>query len=168
MNELLQRRLVGALVLFVAAFGLASLLPDAPAPVRPEGVQVVTYDLNAGQAPAESPTPKASAAPPAGTVVAPPQPRTAVQLQESLSLSSTQSWYVQVGSFENQANARSVLTRLHQMDSPVSIQPVQVGKTLWYRVRVGPYPAEAPAQKSLDAIRKKGFNGARLVRPDSS
>lgn len=159
MNELLQRRLVGALVLFVAAFGLASLLPDAPAPVRPEGVQVVTYDLNTGQAPAESPAPEASAAPP---------PRTAVQLQESLSLSSTQSWYVQVGSFENQANARSVLTRLHQMDSPVSIQPVQVGKTLWYRVRVGPYPAEAPAQKALGAIRKKGFNGARLVRPDSS
>ena len=162
-NEVLQRRLVGALVLFALAFVLASLLPDTHTPVRSGSAQVVTYDLSTGLQLDEGPSGAADLSP----EIPPPQPRTAVQLQESPALGSSESWYVQVGSFENQANARSVLVKLYQMGLPTAIQSVQAGKTLWYRVRVGPYPKEAQAQEALGAVHRQGYAGAKLVRPGS-
>lgn len=164
MNEVLQRRLTGALVLFALAFVLASLLPDARKTGRSGDTQVVTYDLGTGLRLDESQLAAAEEIP---EVVPAPPPRTAVQLQESLALGSAETWFVQIGSFENEANARAVLVKLKQSRMPTSIQSVQVGKGLWYRVRVGPYPAEAHAQDALGAIRRQGYSGAKLVRPES-
>ena len=165
-NEVLQRRLVGALVLFALAFVLASLLPDTHTPVRSGSAQVVTYDLSTGLQLDEGPSGTSGAAD-LSPEIPPPQPRTAVQLQESPVLGSSESWYVQVGSFENQTNARSVLVKLYQMGLPTAIQSVQVGKTLWYRVRVGPYQKESLAKDALGAIHRKGYAGAKLMRPGS-
>lgn len=171
MNEVLQRRLAGALVLFALVFVLASLLPDARPPARHGGAQVVTYDLGTGL-----PLDPAlvTAGNPGGTHgaaetpdVPASQPRTAIQLRESPVLGSIKSWFVQVGSFESEANARSVLVKLQQSGLPTAIQPVQVGKVLWYRVRIGPYPGEDQAQDVLGAIRRQGYGGAKLIRPGS-
>jgi cell division septation protein DedD len=166
MNEVLQRRLTGALVLFLLAFVLASLLPDVRTTGRSGNTQVVTYDLGTGLQLDESPPAPVEEEVPENPP-APPPSRTAVQLQESPALSSVETWFVQVGSFEDEANARRVLVKLKQLRMPTSIQSVQVGKGLWYRVRVGPYPAEAHAQEALGTIRRQGYSGAKLVRPES-
>lgn len=163
MTEVLQRRLVGALVLIALALVLASLLPDVHAPARHDGARVVTYDLGTGlrldegspAPPRETPAPSAA------------QARSPIQLQESLALSSDTSWYAQVGSFENQANAHAAQARLRQYGLPATIQAVRVGEVQWYRVRVGPYPAEKQAQNALGMIRRKGYDGAKLVRPET-
>lgn len=163
MSEVLQRRLVGALVLIALAFVFASLLPDTHTPVRHDGARVVTYDLGTGLRLDEgSPAPSKEAPAPSAA-----QPRSPIQLQESLALSSGTSWYAQVGSFENQANAHTVLARLRQSGLPATIQAVRVGEVLWYRVRVGPYPAEKQAQNALGMIRRQGYDGAKLVRPET-
>ncbi len=161
MDDVLRRRLTGALVLLGLAFALAALLPDTHRPVRSTdgGQQVVTYDLSTGLPVAEQP--RQSATPDAAAT--PEPPRTALQLQESLALSPADSWYVQVGSFEDPVNARSVLVKLYQLGMPTAIQSVQVKKDLWYRVRVGPYALESKARDALVAIRQQGYREAKLV-----
>ncbi len=180
MNEVLQRRLVGALVLLVLAFVLAALLPDARTPYQSGGAPVVTYDLSTGmlldESPAaaeesgvneETPAPSALAQGETETPDVPaPETPAEIQPQESQAPVPSESWFVQVGSFENEANARAVLVKLYQLKMPTAIQSVRVGKALWFRVRVGPYPAEEPAQKALGTIRRQGYDGARLMRPE--
>lgn len=170
MDEVLKRRLLGAAVLLLAAFGLASLLPD-PAHVDPaRDGRVVTYDLATGKpvaVPSEAPT----AAP--GDVsraeapeAAPHAARPALKVDETLGAGRDQ-WYVQVASFENEANAQKARQALYDASLPATVQAVRVGKTLWHRVRVGPYPDEAGAQRALATVRKQGYPLARLVRPET-
>jgi DedD protein len=181
MDEALMRRLIGAATLLLVAFVLAALLPD---PESPEGEgAVVAYDLRTGlpigpaepvPAPVEHPPtlkpveklePRAaeSALAPAAT---PPLPRPALKVDESLGQPG--GWFVQVGSFSSQANARGALQTLFGMGLPTVIQSVAVGKVLWYRVRVGPYPAEGAALAVLAQVRKKGFTTAKLVKPEAA
>ena len=186
MDEVLARRLLGAAAILAVAFLFASLLPE---PEEERGGDIVAaYDLRTGlpigpsvaePAPVEHPPalksddtltgsqapdgPLDAAAPPAE---AEPLPRPALRVDETLA-SRSGGWFVQVGSFSNQANARSALQKLFGMGLPTVIQSVSVGSTLWYRVRVGPYPAEAPAAAALARIRKNGFNTAKLVPPEN-
>jgi cell division septation protein DedD len=186
MDEVLARRLLGATAILAVAFLFASLLPE-PEDKRGDDI-VAAYDLSTGlpigptvaeQAPVEHPPalksddtlagPEAQDAPPDAAEPPPqaePLPRPALRVDEHLA-SRSGGWFVQVGSFSNQANARGALQKLFGMGLPTVIQSVSVGKTLWYRVRVGPYPAEAPAAAALAKIKKNGFNSAKLVSPDS-
>lgn len=172
MDEVLRRRLVGAAVLLGAAFLLASLLPN---PVRRDATrhgQVVTYDLRTGQ-PLDAPPsaaigqtvpPEKAAAPSAPAPAVAPLPRPTLKVDESLSGAG---WHIQIGSFENQANARNVLQKLYGAGMPTTIQSISAGKKLWYRVRVGPYRDEAAAQQALASIRQQGYPLAKLVRPEA-
>lgn len=171
MDEVLKRRLLGAAVLLLAAFGLASLLPD-PAHVDPaRDGRVVTYDLATGkpvavpsEAPTEAPGDVSRAEAPEA---APRAARPALKVDETLSADRGQ-WYVQIASFENASNAHKAQASLYALELPATVQPVSVGKTLWHRVRVGPYPDEAGAQRALATVRKQGYPLARLVRPDAA
>lgn len=175
MDDVLRRRLIGATVLLSAAFLLASLLPD-PARRGPAGAsQVVTYDLRTGQplgvredaaqpaAPVTAPEAAADAAP----VTPASGPRPMLKVDESLG-TAPGAWYLQIGSFENQVNARNVLQKLYGVGLPTTIQSLAVGKKLWYRVRVGPFANEAAAQEALAKVRQQGYPLARIVRPDAS
>lgn len=159
MDEVLKRRLIGALVLLTAAFIAASVLPDPNRAGPPGEGAVVTYDLRTGQPVATTPP----ATPPAAE--APPPQRPALKVDETLGEDPSQ-WYVQIGSFESQANARNALQKLYGLGLPTTIQSVSVGKNLWYRVRVGPYPDEAAATKALATVRKQGYPLSKLVRPE--
>ncbi len=178
MDEALLRRLLGAATLLAVAFLLATLLPDPePAPRREEAI--VAYDLRTGKPigtmplppvehlpalkPVEKLEPRSSAAVLAAAPAA-PAARPALKVDETLD--KTGGWFVQVGSYSSQANARNALQKLFGMGLPTVIQSVAVGKTLWYRVRVGPYPAEGAALSALARIRKNGYATAKLVRPD--
>jgi DedD protein len=186
MDEVLARRLLGATAILAVAFLFASLLPE-PEEARGDDI-VAAYDLRTGlpiRPPVAEPAqvehppvlksddtltanPEDSA--PLETAQPPPEPealpRPALRVDEQLA-SQSGGWFVQVGSFSNQANARSALQKLFGMGLPTVIQSVSVGKALWYRVRVGPYPAEAPAAAALAKIRKNGFNTAKLVSPEN-
>lgn len=165
MDEVLRRRLVGATVLLALAFLLASLLPDPAVDGEPRRGRVVTYDLATGK-PLEPPAAEAPAVEPAAEP-APPATRPALKVDETLSEGAGQ-WFVQIGSFESQANARNALQKLYGLGLPTTIQSVAVGKNIWYRVRVGPYPDEATTERTLAAIRKQGYPLAKLVRPEST
>lgn len=186
MDEALARRLLGAAAILGVAFLFASLLPE-PDDERGDDI-VAAYDLRTGlpirppvaeQAPVEHPPtlksddtltgPEAQDAPLDAAEPPPeaePLTRPALRVDQTLA-SRSGGWFVQVGSFSNEANARGALQKLFGMGLPTVIQSVSVGRNLWYRVRVGPYPAEAPALAALAKIKKNGFNTARLVRPEN-
>lgn len=135
-----------------------------PTPAQPPVAAVAS-------APAQTTPPPAQPAPasPATTTSPGPLPHPTLKVDETFGKSAkTGGWYVQIGSFESQANARTVLQKLYGANLPTVIQTVPVGRKLWYRVRVGPYAAEGQAQTALAGIRQKGFSSAKLVRPESA
>jgi cell division septation protein DedD len=167
-DDTLRRRLIGATVLLAVAFVVASLLPDPRAvPAGPS--RAVTYDLRTGQ-PVE-PLPGrgfAHTPPPAKPVEEAPLPRATLRVDETLGEPQANGWFVQIGSFESQSNARNVLQKLYGLGLPAVIQTVPVGGKLWYRVRVGPYAAQAEADAGLARVRKGGYPLAKLVKPDAT
>jgi cell division septation protein DedD len=175
MDEPLLRRLLGAATLLAIAMIVAALLPE-PGTGDTEGV--VAYDLRTGREigamplpPVEHPPalkPEEKLAAPraeAPAAAATPLPRPALKVDETMDRGG--GWFVQVGSYASQANARNALQKLFGMGLPTVIQSVSVGTTLWYRVRVGPYRGEGEAAAALARIRKNGFATAKLVRPDT-
>lgn len=178
MDEALLRRLLGAAALLALAFLLATLLPE-PGP-GDRGSGTVVYDLRTGEELRPGPRPSVEKPPelksaetlasrpvePAPPQTVPPaERRPALKVDETLEQPG--GWYVQVGSFSSQANARGALQKLFGMGLPTVIQQVAVGKTPWFRVRVGPYPAEGAALAALGRIKQGGYPDAKLVRPDS-
>jgi cell division protein FtsN len=178
-DEALLRRLLGAGTLLTLALLFAALLPE-PAPREREGV--VAYDLATGRRiaarppdetppelrPDETHAARPAEAPPEPKPQAKPEPLARPALKVDETLGQGGGWYVQVGSYSSQANARGALQKLFGLGLPTAIQQVPVGKTLWYRVRVGPYPAEGAALEALARIRKNGYADARLVRPEGA
>ena len=178
MDEVLLRRLLGAGTLLAVALLFAALLPEPGAPTRGDGGgdNVVAYDLVTGRQVGTMPLPQVErppvlkpeeklATPPAGTPAETAAlPRPVLKVDENLDKGG--GWFVQVGSYSSQANARNALQKLFGMGLPTTIQSVSVGKTLWYRVRVGPYGAEGKAAAALARIRQNGYPTAKLVRPD--
>ena len=179
MDEVLLRRLLGAAALLGLAFLLATLLPD-PEPARRDGAAIVAYDLRTGKPIGTMPLPPFEHLPalksdatldadpdpvaPVPETERAPAPRPALKVDETLH--RVGGWFVQVGSYSSQANARGALQKLFGLGLPTVIQSVAVGKTLWYRVRVGPYPTEGAALAALASVKKNGYTTAKLVRPD--
>jgi hypothetical protein len=71
-------------------------------------------------------------------------------------------WYVLVGSFETQANARRVLQHLNVQQVPATVHTSVANKKKVYRVRAGPYPQEV-SQRALEDIQRMGFASAQLL-----
>ena len=157
MDEALLRRLLGAAALLALAFLVATLLPAPRNGARDDGT--VIYDLRTGE------QRNGSALPPVGR---PPAPvaadapaETSIQTPPSTAPSKADrtpdpaaGWFVQVGSFASQPNARGALQKLRGMGMPTVIQAVAVEKTTWYRVRVGSYGAFSQARVMADKCRQ--------------
>lgn len=162
MDDALRRRLVGAVVLLGLAFVVASLLPDPQRAGRIAG-EHITYDLRTGAAIGGSELPMPPAAAPSEL---PPSPRPMLKVDDSLGVAPG-AWYLQIGSFESQSNARKVLQTLYGAGLPAVIHSVTSGKKLWYRVRVGPYADESAARLGLEEVRKQGYPLAKVVQPET-
>lgn len=177
MDEALLRRLLGAATLLAVALIVAALLPE---PGTGERAGVVAYDLRTGREigamplpsvehpPALRPEEKLAAPRAEAPVPAPaarPLPRPALKVDESLEGGA--GWFVQVGSYSSQANARGALEKLFGMGLETKIQSVPVGNKTWYRVRVGPYPGEGAALGAAARIKQAGYPDAKLIRPES-
>ncbi len=77
-------------------------------------------------------------------------------------VSDNGSYFVQAASFSNSDNAERAKYALGSL-GPVSVSPVTVGVTTYYRVRVGPLDNEDFAYEIADLVRAQGMHGARVV-----
>jgi cell division septation protein DedD len=69
--------------------------------------------------------------------------------------SADKGFYVQVGTFSSQANAKQLADRLKQHDFPVRLEQVRLASGNALRVRVGPYRQNEQAQAARTAIQRK-------------
>lgn len=89
-----------------------------------------------------------------------PQPAPAVQPQAP----AAEAWTVQVGSFSQADNAQSLLARLKAEGFEAFVSRVATDAGTMHRVRVGPVPERADADRLLTRLRAAGHSGARVVR----
>lgn len=76
-------------------------------------------------------------------------------------------WSVQAASFSDLDAAQTLADQLRQAGFSVSLAPHQVGKTTYYRVRVGPYPSETRARAAAPGVARIS-NTKVLVRSPGS
>ncbi len=70
--------------------------------------------------------------------------------------------YVQAGAFSDLVNARKLQAQLRGL-GPVSLAPVKVGGTQYYRVRIGPLDTMTRADETLAIVINTGHPDARIV-----
>lgn len=68
------------------------------------------------------------------------------------------SWSVQMGSFRSEENARQLMNEL-AADYPAFYSEGDVEGVTYYRVRIGPYPSEAEAERAAAALAVRGRRG---------
>lgn len=111
-------------------------------------------------APAEEPVEAPTRSPPTAVPATPPSPPAATPATNP---ANVRGWAVQLGSFADEARARSLVQRLQSEGHTAYLVPLRRGdgKTL-QRVRVGPYEQRAAAD---DALRQVGgqVKGATVV-----
>ncbi len=157
---------------------------DAAAPAVEN--QVFVADLTRGDSQAASVTPPASSATPPATAgpasASVPAARTSTTAAASVPTTATKTapaprnaparptaatadkgFYVQVGTFSSQANAKQLANRLKQQGYPVHLEQVRLASGDALRVRVGPYGQDAQAQAARTAIQRK-LNVQGIVR----
>jgi cell division septation protein DedD len=131
------------------ALKMAQSLPPARSPVQ----QAAASPKPAAVPPPAPPPPKLSSA-----LIAPPAPIL------SSAAGQPRLWYVQIGSFSDQGNARTTQDLLQNIgyhgESSQANGPS--GNTI-YRVRLGPFPSEAVAQQALDKVSHQGYPQARVL-----
>ncbi len=72
---------------------------------------------------------------------------------------------IQAGSFKSQENAERARTTLGAL-APVEVTPVDVGGSVYFRVRVGPFSPAAETETALARVKEAGFAGAKIVVPN--
>jgi len=77
----------------------------------------------------------------------------------------TAGWWVQVGSFGDEANARRQSRRVNEYGYEPEISDYMASGRTMYRVRVGPIETRASAQAAASALSAHGFV-AQLIAPD--
>ncbi len=73
------------------------------------------------------------------------------------------SYYVQVGSFSQQANADSMQRAIESV-APSSVARVDINGAVWWRLRAGPFVTSEDAAQALDKIRSLGAPDARVMK----
>lgn len=66
-------------------------------------------------------------------------------------------YFLQVGAFAEEGNARNALAKLEAIGLPAFTQPVQAGDGRLIRIRVGPFNSKAEAGKAASKIRALDF-----------
>jgi len=113
--------------------------PESMMPSPAEPVSVVRPTPVSPVPDTGPPAPRASERAPA----VPPRPRVGVS-----------AWVVQLGSFARRPNADSLVERLRHDHQEAFVEQVEVGHTVWFRVRVGPELDHTRAEAMLAAVRK--------------
>jgi DedD protein len=189
MDRRVKERLVGASILVVLIVLIVPELlsgppppPAAPASLRlpvstPEPVRNVTVDLATSKAPAPVVEAAASSAErreaPRGDAASPvvaaerletaaPAPTLATTAAKPAVAGRT--WAVQLGSFASHANADKLLRQLRAQGFSVYVSSGGSGRSLRYRVRVGPMADRGAATQAVAKLKSLGHAGS-LVPP---
>ena len=76
--------------------------------------------------------------------------------------------FVQVGSYQDKANARSQIRRLKEAGQKADLHKVNTSKGTFYRVRIGPLRDTWQAETVLANLLEKGFDMARIFGTGAS
>jgi len=71
-------------------------------------------------------------------------------------------FYLQIGSFAEEDNAINLKNSLSSIGN-VSIIPVDISGTTYYRVRMGSFATERNAQAAFESVERTGLYGARII-----
>ena len=130
----------------------AASTPPAAAPLAQAADKVAPPKRpSPPQAKARASTPDAPAAPPDTTA-------SASTAQPLPAVGTAPGYYINVGLFAEEANARKAQARLLNEGLPAFRQETQVGKKRRLRVRVGPYSDRADADAAAITIRAMGLD----------
>ncbi|MGA9854766.1 MAG: SPOR domain-containing protein [Gammaproteobacteria bacterium] len=178
----LKERLIGAVVLVILAVIIipwvlkGSSAPDTtvtksltlpPAAVS-SGQSAYHLDLN-------NPAVTGNASMPAVTTTHGAQPGIAPVAKPAMrpapaptahTATSTGGWVVQAGSYSNEANARSVQSKIAKQGYHSYISRFHKGNRTFYRVRVGPYTDRASAERVVSGV-GHAYGGRAVVVPNS-
>ena len=124
--------------------------PTAPtAPASPEALPSPSADT----------TPQsASGAIAPNVAIAPaqkPEPTPATTKPAAARTPVVKGWYVQVGTFANEANAKALAARLKERGYKVRLDDARVGGKRALRVQVGPYSQNVAAARARQEIERK-------------
>ena len=73
-------------------------------------------------------------------------------------------YFVQVASFRQEANAKSLMRRLKEKGYKVRIVQVTLGKGKWWRVKVGGFAERGEAERVKGTLEKEGFKGIKVTK----
>jgi outer membrane autotransporter protein len=105
-----------------------------------EFYKVLTDGQTDGSQPAQQPAAKPAAQPPA-------------------TATASQSYFLQAGSFSNEADADKLKARLALLGMEASVQSVTIpDKGVWHRVRLGPYRSSDAMNKARATLKQNGVD----------
>lgn len=94
---------------------------------------------------------------PAAPLSSPPPPAAEKRQVEPVSVTAD-TYYLQVGSFRNDADADNLKARLALLGVVASVQSADLSeKGIWYRVRVGPFTQKARVDQVHNTLRENGI-----------
>ncbi|NNM83422.1 MAG: SPOR domain-containing protein [Burkholderiales bacterium] len=148
-----RRRLVGAIALvIVSAIVLPMVFDDRTPPVG--NVEIRIQDEKAAPPFVAAVPPVAVSMPsPAPTVVSP------VAVSQSSPAAIPHGYYLKVGVFSNEANAKDLRAKLSSEDFKTLVEPMKSEKGLQTKVMVGPFASRDEADKALRKIGRMGILG---------
>jgi DedD protein len=101
---------------------------------------------------------------PAPPVATPPKPApSATSPRPAPAVAARGAWAVQLGSFSEEARARSVAQRTGTFGYKAAVTTIRSNGRTLYRVRVGPYAARGEADAAASALVAHGVKEARVV-----
>lgn len=170
-----RRRLVGATALALLAVIVLPMVMDREPRPPAQDIQLripnpESNTLPPLQPPAPPPIEPPAAAdsqPPSPTVdvpstATPPSSSPAEQVavaQAAASPSAEQQWVVQLGAYKDDKNVRLLLAKLKELRLPTYTEKIGDNQDARTRVRAGPFPDRAAADKAQARIAKIGVNG---------
>jgi len=166
----LKERLIGAAVLVVLGiiiipFFLKGSAPDSsstqPVNLAPSAATVVqqySLPLTAGSAAAPVATAPAAPTKAAASAVHP--------ISRPAAAAPAGNWLVQAGSYGSQANADKVAAQLKAHGFHAAVSRFSKSGKSFFRVRVGPYPDRAAAEKAAPAVAKASSAKTEVVPND--
>jgi cell division protein FtsN len=92
-------------------------------------------------------------------------PKTAKGKESRETVAATESFFVQVASFQEEATAEGLRKRLAKKGYPVQVVPVEIAKMgLWYRVRLGSFATREEAEAAQKRVTvEEHIEGTKVV-----
>jgi DedD protein len=86
-------------------------------------------------------------------------PKKAPPLPAQPATSPVDGWFVQLGSFAEQANASRLADRIGELGFKAEVSRYQAGSTVLHRVRVGPRATRVAAEALASDLARRGYPG---------